>query len=285
MSIGRRKVAAGFGWVALISFLGNFLSFLTTLVLAKLLVPQEFGIVALASMTIEVLKLLKDMGLTEAIVYQKRDDHLALDTANTILVGFNAVLFVLACIAAPLVARSYNQPIVTPDIIVMATCMVWDSLRAVPRALVRRNVEFRLLVVPEVLPILVSTITSIGMALAGFGVWSLVVKTVLHSLLGAWLLRSVSLYTPRFRYDRDAAREMLSYGRVIATTTVLLVILYNIDRFFVSKVVGLAALGVFELAMRIAELPVKNFAFLVGSVMFPVFSRLDVREPCLGRRS
>jgi O-antigen/teichoic acid export membrane protein len=76
---------------------------------------------------------------------------------------------------------------------------------------------------------------------------------------------------------------MLSYGRVIATTTVLLVILYNIDRFFVSKVVGLAALGVFELAMRIAELPVKNFAFLVGSVMFPVFSRLDSTREVLGK--
>jgi PST family polysaccharide transporter len=263
------------------SYSGNVVSLLTTLVLAKLLAPQEFGIIGIASMTIEVIKLLKDMGLSEAIVYQKRDDHLALDTANTILLGFSAVLFVVACVAAPFVARFYNQPIVTPVLIVMATSLIWDALRAVPRALLRKNVEFRRLVVPELVPVLVSTTLSIVMAYAGFGVWSLVVKTVLHSLMGAWLLRNVIPYTPQFRYDRNAARELLSYGHVIATTTVLLVILYNIDRFYVSRVVGLAALGVFELAMRIAELPVKNFAFLVGSVMFPVFSRLDNTRPVL----
>jgi PST family polysaccharide transporter len=257
------------------SYSGNVLSLVTTLILAKLLIPQEFGIISIASMTIEVIKLIKDMGLSEAIVYQKREDPIALDTANTILVGFNAILFVVASIAAPFVARFYNQPIVTPVLIVMATSLIWDSLRAVPRALIRKNVEFRRLVMPELLPVVVSTATSIVMAFAGFGVWSLVVKTVLHSLLGAWLLRNTSSYTPRFRYDRNAARELFSYGQVIATTTVLLVLLYNVDRFFVSKLAGLAALGAYELAMRIAEMPVKNFSFLVGSVMFPVFSKLD----------
>jgi len=279
--IGHRKVAAGFGWGALISLSGNLVSFLATLILAKLLVPQEFDIVAIAAMTIEVLKLLKDMGLSEAIVYQKRDDHLALDTANTILVGFHTALFILACVAAPFVARFYKQPIVTPVLIVMATSLIWDSLRAVPRALARKNVEFRRLVIPEVVPLAVSSALSIVMAFAGFGIWSLVVKTVLHSLLGAVFLRTINSYKPRFRYDREAARELFSYGRVIATTTVLLVVLYNIDRFFVSKVAGLAALGVYELALRIAELPVKNFAFLVGSVMFPVFSRLDSTRAAL----
>src|SRR5262245_44301284 len=257
------------------SYSGNVLSLVTTLILAKLLVPQEFGIIGIASMTIEVIKLIKDMGLSEAIVYQKREDHIALDTANTILVGFNSVLFIITCIAAPFVARFYQQPIVTPVLIVMATSLVWDSLRAVPRALIRKQVEFRKLVMPELLPIVVSTALSIVMAFAGFGVWSLVVKTVLHSLLGAWLLRNSLSYTPRFRYDHTAARELFSYGQVIAKTTVLLVLLYNIDRFFVSKLAGLAALGAYELAMRIAEMPVKNFSFLVGSVMFPVFSKLD----------
>jgi O-antigen/teichoic acid export membrane protein len=257
------------------SYSGNILSLVTTLILAKLLVPEQFGIIGIASMTIEIIKLLKDMGLSEAIVYQKRDDHIALDTANTILVGFNIALFMIACIAAPFVANFYKQPIVTPVLIVMATSLVWDSLRAVPRALIRKNVEFRRLVVPELLPIVISTALSVVMAFSGLGVWSLVAKTVVHSLLGAWLLRGALSYTPQFRYDRRAARELFSYGQVIATTTLLLVLLYNIDRFFVSKLAGLAALGAYELALRIAEMPVKNFSFLVGSVMFPVFSKLD----------
>jgi PST family polysaccharide transporter len=281
VSVGGRKVAAGFGWVALMSYSNNVLSLLATLLLARLLGPHEFGIIGVASMTIEIVRMAKDMGLSEAIVYQKRDDHIALDTANTILVGFNVGLFVIACIAAPFVASFYKQPIVTPVLIVMATSLLWDALRAVPRALMRKNVDFRRLVIPEVVPIVVSTTTSVMMAFTGFGVWSLVVKTVLHSMLGAWLLRNTSTYTPRFRFDRTVARELFSYGQVIATTTVLLVILYNLDRFFVSKLAGLAALGAYDLALRIAEMPVKNFSFLVGSVMFPVFSKLDSTRPAL----
>jgi O-antigen/teichoic acid export membrane protein len=282
-TVTKRQVLSGFGWQAVSLYTNRLVGLATTLILAKLLVPEQFGVVTIASMIIEVLQLLKDMGLSEALIYQKRDDHVLIDTAHTILVGFNAVLFLLASAIAPFAAHYYHNPILLPVIIVLSSNLVWDSLRAVPRTLVRRNIDFGKLVIPEIVPVATSCVISIVMALTGFGVWSLVAKTVVHSLLGFVLLRQILPYRPHFRYDREAARELFKYGKFIVGTTMLLVLLYNVDRFLVSAVLGVAAVGVFDLAMRISDLPVKQFSHMMGTVMFPVFSKIERSGEGVGR--
>jgi O-antigen/teichoic acid export membrane protein len=272
---GVRHVAAGFGWQAFTSYSNRLFGFITTLILAKVLTPEHFGLVGIASMLLEMLQILKDMGISEALIAHKRDDQETIDTAHVILVGFNTLLFLLAVIASPFAARFYDNSLVMPVIIVMSSNLIWDSLRSVPRTLVRKNIEFRQLVIPEVVPVFVTCAVSIVMALTGFGVWSLVAKTVLHSLMGLVLVRRLIPYRPRFRFHAEAARDLAQYGKFIIGATIVFVVLYNIDRFYVSKVEGLAALGLFELARTLAELPVKQFSFLVGSVMFPVFSKMN----------
>jgi O-antigen/teichoic acid export membrane protein len=275
MTVGARRIASGFGWQAFNSYANRFFSLIATLILAKVLTPEHFGLVAIASMILEALQILKDMGLSEALISQKRDDEALMNTAHTILVGFNAFLFILAALVSPLAARFYDNSLVMPVIIVMSSNLIWDSLRSVPRTMIRRNIEFHKLVVPEVVPVAISSAVSIAMALTGFGVWSLVAKAVLHSFIGLVLVHWTIPFRPRFAFDRDAARELFAYGKFIMGATILFVLLYNIDRFYVSKFAGVAALGLFELARSIAELPVRQFSFLVGAVMFPVFSRIE----------
>lgn len=282
-TVTKRQVLSGFGWQAFNTYTNRLVGLLTTLILAKLLTPEQFGVVTIASMIIEVLQLLKDMGLSEALIYQKRDDQVLVDTAHTILVGFNTILFLIATIVAPFAAHYYNSPLVLPVVIALSSNLIWDSLRSVPRTLIRRNIDFNKLVIPEVVPVAVSCIVSVVMALTGFGVWSLVAKTVIHSMLGFILLRQILPYRPRFRYDREAAHELFKYGKFIVGTTMLLVLLYNIDRFLVSSVLGVAAVGIFDLAMRISDLPVKQFSHMMGTVMFPVFSKIERSGEGLGR--
>jgi PST family polysaccharide transporter len=280
-NVTRRQVAAGFGWVALSNYSNRVLGLVSTLILAKVLTPADFGLVAIASMMLEVIQIFKDMGLSEAVIYQRREDRAALDTAHTMLVAYSAVLFLIAAAAAPLVAQFYDNPTILPVAVLMSSNLVVNSFRAVPLAVIRKNLENRKLVLPEVVPVTLSSLVSIAMALTGFGVWSLVAKSVLNSLLALLLLQWVMPFRPRFAFHRAEARELFQYGRFIVSTTLLLVLLYNVDRFFVSRVAGIAALGVFELAMRVAELPVKQFSFLVGAVMFPVFSRIEKTGPAL----
>lgn len=276
-----RQVASGFGWIALCNYANRILGLLSTLILAKLLTPADFGLVAIAAMMLEVIQLLKDMGLSEAVIYSKREDRAAIDTAHTILVGYNVVLVLLAVVAAPFVARFYENPTVMPVIVLMASNLVLNSLRAVPLTLVRKNLDYQSLVIPDVVPVTVASVLSIAMAFAGFGVWSLVAKSIVQSLLAMALTHYLLPFRPRFAFDREAAVELLKYGKFVAGTSVMLVALYNLDKFYVSKIGGIAALGVFQLAITIAEMPVKQISFLVGAVMFPAFSKMERTGPAL----
>lgn len=275
MDISAKKVFSSFSWVALISYANRFLGFVTTLILAKFLDPKDFGLVAIASMVIEVLKIFKDLGLSEALIYKKEQIEEASNTAYFLIVGFHIVLFILASIVSHFAGNFYNNSLVMPIIIVMSSNLVWDSLRAIPRALLRKNIEFKKLVMPEVLPVLVASVVSLVMAFTGFGVWSLVVRTVLHSILGMILLGRIYPYKPTFNFNIGIAKELFHYGKFIMATSMMLVILYNIDKFYVSKFSGIEFLGFYELAMRISDLPVKELSHVIGSVMFPVFSKMN----------
>lgn len=273
MGFGTRKILSGLAWSGVGLYTIRLLGLVTTLVLAKVLVPADFGLVAIASMLVAILQLLKDMGLSEAIIYQQDRSERVLDTAHTLLVGLYFLLFLIAAALAPVVAHFYKTPDATPVIIITASTLVWDSARAVPRAVFRRELAFRSLFLPEVVPVGVACVVSLIMALHGYGVWALVAKTVLHSILGMVLLGFSTPYRPKFRYDGAVARQLLQYGKFIMGATILFVAVYNIDKFYVSRFAGLAALGMYELAVRISDLPVREFSFVVGSVMFPVLAK------------
>jgi O-antigen/teichoic acid export membrane protein len=268
-------IARSLSWSALIVYANRALGLVTLLLLAKLLDPRDFGIVAVASIIIEVLRISKDMGIGEALIYQKDESPDTLDTAHTILLTYSLALFAAAAVIAPFAARYYDNWLITPVVIIMASNLVWDATRGVARTIYRRRLDFRGLVIPEVVPMAIASVVSVVMAWLGFGVWSLVVRTVLHSILGAVLLRLRGLYQPRLRFRRESARALFGYGRYIVGSSVLFVALYNIDKFYVSTALGLAALGMYELAVRISDLPVKEVSHVIGSVMFPVFARLD----------
>lgn len=276
-----RKAAAGFWWVALSKYVTRFLGFLTTLVLAKLLAPEDFGLVALAAMLINVLTIFKDMGLGQALIYRREETGEASDTAFYLLLGLNTMLFLLAAALAPLAASFYDNALVAPIVILMSTNLIFIALRGVPDALIRRNVDFKKLVVPEIAPVVVGAAVGVWMAYAGYGVWSLVVKGLIVDVIATVMIWKYTNYRPAWRFDKQVARELLTYGKYIVGTSIFAVALYNIDRFYVSKMEGLAVLGIYTLALTIANIPVSEFGHLVCRVIFPVFSRVNHDAPAL----
>lgn len=283
MNVTGSRIASGFGWVALSSYGNRVLGFVTTLIMAKFLAPADFGLVAIASILIEVLRLFKDMGLSQALIYTKEDIKRAANTAFWLMVGVNLVLFGLAAAAAPFAAKFYSNGLVTPVIILMSSNMVWNSLRAVPTSLIRKEIDFKKLVIPDIVPVALASAVSIVMAFKGCGVWSLVVRSLTWNIGGMLLIWKFTWFRPNFSFDKVVARKLWSYGKYIVGASVLFVALYNVDKFYVSKFVGIEALGFYALAIGIANIPVSELSHLVGSVMFPVFSKLNENPEALQR--
>lgn len=261
--------------MALIKYSNDALGFITTLILARLLAPEDFGLVAVAGMVIEALRIFKDLGLSQALIYRQDDIERASHTMFLMVVGLNICVFICAVLISPLAGMFFDTPSVIPVIAVMASNLVWTSVRAVPDALLNKSLSFNKLVVPELVPVMLGSAISIGMAYQGYGVWSLVVRSLIISLGGMILIWPYTSYRPSFCFDKAVAQELMQYGRHIVGSSVMLVVLYNIDKFFISKFVGLGALGVYAMACTIANLPITQFAHIVCRLMFPVFSRMN----------
>lgn len=284
MTSGSKKIIGGFGWVALVKYSNDALGFLTTLILAKLLTPEDFGLVAVAGMVIETLRIFKDLGLGQALIYRQDDIERASHTMFFLVVGLNVFIFFCAVSLSPLAGRFFNNSAVVPIIAIMASSLIWTSLRAVPDALINKELSFQKMVVPEMVPVGVGSIVGIGMAYQGFGVWSLVVRSLIVSIGGMALIWPYTSYRPAFQFDRGIAHDLLKYGRHIIGSSVVMVAVYNIDKFFISKIIGVGALGAYAMASNIANLPISQFGHIVCRLMFPVFSRMN-REVSVLRSS
>lgn len=270
-----KKIVGGLGWVALSQYANRLFGFVTTLILAKLLVPEDFGLVAVAVMLVDVLKLFRDMGLGQALIHRRDDIEAASHTAFFLLISVNVVLYLGAIMLAPTAAEFYQNPAVTMVLIVISSNLVWFSMRAVPDALVRKSIDFKKLVVPELVPAILGSVIAISMAYNGFGVWSLVVKSLVSDMLGTALIWRYTEFRPALRFNWKIAREMMHYGKYIIGNSIFLVVVYNVDRFYLSKYGGLALLGLYTVAFTIANLPTTEVGHIICRVMFPVFSRLN----------
>ncbi len=275
MSEEARKIVTGLGWVSAASYLNRAFGFVTTLILARLLAPDQFGAVAVGAMMVDALKIFRDMGLGQALIFRKEDSALANDTALTMILGLNVFLFAIATVTSPLVSRFFGDPSLTPVLIVMSVNLIPIAVRSVPEALIRKHAHFNRLAVPEVAPVLISSILGIVLAMMGFGVWSLVARTLSATVLAAIIIWFYVDYRPRLRFDREIARELFHYGKFVVGATLLTVALYNVDKLYLGRFAGVGGLGIYTMAWAVASIPVTEFGHLLCRVAFPIFCRVS----------
>ncbi len=270
----KRQVASGLFWVALSTVASRLVSFLTTLILAKLLVPADFGLVALALLAINSLQFFQELGFGAALIYRQEDVEEATHTAFFSIIAMSLILYGVAAVGAPAVAHFFATPRLTAVLRVLALIMVIGSFGQVPYVLLAKELDFRRRAAPDLIAGFGGSVLSIALALSGFGVWSLVYGQLLESGLRAASVWWVCPWRPRFRFRWDLARDLFGYGKHIISARVLIFFITNIDDAFVGKLNGDAALGFYGLAYKISNLPATQITRLINQVMFPAFSRM-----------
>ncbi|MCD6291178.1 MAG: lipopolysaccharide biosynthesis protein, partial [Anaerolineae bacterium] len=267
----------GFFWVALSTIASRLVSFLTTLILARLLTPADFGLVALALLAINSLQFFQELGFGAALIYRQEDVEEASYTAFFSIVCMSLLLYTLSALGAPLVARFFDSPGLTSVLRVLALIMVIGSFGQVPYVLLSKELDFRRRAAPDVLSGFGGSVLAIGLALSGFGVWSLVYGQILESALRTVLVWRFCPWRPRRSFSWSIARDLFGYGKHIVGSRVLIFFITNIDDAFVGKLAGSTALGLYGLAYKISNLPATQITRLINQVMFPAFSRMQNR--------
>lgn len=249
-------------------------SFFRLLILARLLVPQDFGLLAIGAGTIQMILALTDFGMVPALVQRlqldEEDYHAAWSVNLT-----RALLVAVAIVAfAPLIASVYREPDATPIIRALALGPVLEATASIKTAQLMRELQFRALALMSLASVIVDAIVAVSLANA-LGVWALVAGSLSGALALVIASYLVAPYRPRFSLDPHRTRPLVRFGRWVFLSSVVAVAGSLALQMVISRQLGAASLGLYYLVIRMALLPSAVATEVVGSVAFPVYAQLQ----------
>jgi O-antigen/teichoic acid export membrane protein len=251
----KRRVARGLFWSITLTWTGMVSGFVILVALGRLLGPESYGLVTMAMIVIGFGDLfVVDSGFGAAIIQRKElnDDHC--DAAFWLLVGSSVIAMAVFMVVAPLVAASFDQPLVTDLIRALSLTLPLGALSAVPSALLSRELRFRALAARRFISGTGGGIAAIGMALAGWGVWSLVGFHLVQKALAVVVAWTAHRWRPRFSFSSVRARELWSFSMAMFGIRVLQFAEMAMLRGLLGLFFGPAVLGYFFMARSVTRL-------------------------------
>jgi len=272
LSLGRRAVR-GTLWVGASSWINRLVLLVVLAILAQRLSPREFGVLSVLGLARNALVIFGGYGFGDAVVYQRDRIRQAARTAFTITTVLGVLLGLALLPAAPAVAAFFRVPEATGPIRAYALVIAVGTAVRVPLAMLTRELAFARRFVPEAVGSVAGGLVTIGAALGGRGVWSVVVGDVVREVLVFALAFAVLPERFGFGWDRGLAVRMWRYARHSLTSEVFEFSLQNVDYALVGRLLGPVALGYYTLAFRIAILPFLVVAYVLAGVSFPFYAR------------
>jgi O-antigen/teichoic acid export membrane protein len=281
-SIKRKSVRGGAAAV-LGQGAGMALQMTTTIVLARLLSPADYGLQSMVITLTAFVSLFKDAGLNFATVQRETMTNEQISTLFWINVALGAFLTIIVAAAAPLLAAFYREPRLLWLTVASASIFLFNSLSAQHRALLERAMRFSTSVKIDMLCALVGAIIAIAMAARGFGYWSLICQNISLPIVGmiaTWIAMPWFPGKPRWTED---LREMLRFGGTITLNLFVVYIGYNAEKVLLGRYWGAAPLGIYGRAYQLATLPVQQFFGAVYVVAFSTLARVHGDSERLNR--
>ncbi len=256
-------------------FSGRVITPITSIVLAHLLVPADFGIFSVAVVAQLALLSFNDLGISNAIVWWKGDVKEAARTATTLAIIVSGTLFGLCVIAAPFIAEAMSTPAATGVIRLLSVSVVIDGIASVPVGLLNREFQQKRRAAADWVGFITSTGLTIGLAAAGFGAWSLAWGRLVGNVVLTSTLYALADHRPRPGWSPSIARALLRYGLPLAGASLLVFTMLNVDYVVVARVLGPGALGLYTIAFNLASWPSNVLSQTIRRVSIPTFSHLQ----------
>jgi O-antigen/teichoic acid export membrane protein len=268
------RAGSAIAW-KLVQLVGVKLIFLVRLfVLGRLLGPGEFGLFAVSLVVLDFLLRITDFGMVPALVQRPGAERRHYDAAWTVGLLRAGVVGVAVFAAAPLVADLFKEPRATDLVRVLALRPLLEAGASIGVAELTRQLRFRPLVWIQFSEAIVNTVVSIALV-RPLGVWALIVGPIAGALTSLTVSYVVAPYRPRLSLDTGAMLPLLQYGRWIYARALIAPLGISILQLAVSRQRGVAELGLYFLACKVAFLPTEVANGVVGAVAFPLYARLQ----------
>jgi lipopolysaccharide exporter len=273
-SLSRRAATGGF-WVVASRGLSRAFAVARLVILARILAPADFGLMGTALLVISTLEAFSQTGFESALVQNKRDIEEYLDTAWTVLVLRGIALFLVLYLIAPYVAVFFDEPVSELILKVSGVSVLLQAFSNIGITCFYRELEFGKQFAYESSGMLVDFLVATMGAITLQSVWALVFGLLAGNLARCIASYAMHPYRPRLGLDSVKAKELFGYGKWVLGSKILIYMGVHIPKIFVGRLLGVAALGFYEMAYQISNVPATEITYALGRVAFPVYSKVQ----------
>jgi O-antigen/teichoic acid export membrane protein len=277
----KQKTVSGLFW----SFVDNSaklgITFVVNIILARLLTPREFGLIGLTTVFVAVSQSIIDSGFKQALIRKQNCTQVDFSTVFYFNLLVSVGLYLLLSLGSGLIARFFAEPQLAAIIPVLGLLLISNGLAIVQQAQLTKEINFKLQTRISIIAAFVSGAVGISMALAGYGVWSLVATTLSRSIVEGVLLWLWNGWRPALIFSSDSFKEMFSFGSKLMAGGLLNTIYQNIYVLIIGRYFSAAELGYYTRADEFKRFPSQNLSSIVQRVSYPVLSVIQDDIPKL----
>lgn len=274
MSIKEQSLT-GVKWNALGHFFTHGVNFVLGLLIARMLMPEDYGVIGMLAIFTAIANAFVDSGFSNALVRKPDRTEVDCSTAFYFNIVVGALAYGLLFLGAPLIAAFYDMPILTDVIRVLSLTIFINSLGIVPNALRTVAIDFKSQAYASVFSAIISGLIGLYMAYHGYGVWALVWQTILGAALGVVIIWLLARWTPSWTYSWQSFRTMFSYGSKLLLSSLIHRTYTYVSNLLIGKFYTPTYLGYYDRGLQMAAWPsLKMFRVLHG-VTFPILAKVQ----------
>ena len=273
--IQSQKVFSGIRWSAIGQVVNQVLRFCVTIVLARLIAPEDFGLLGMATVITGFIGIFHSLGTAGIIVQKETLAPELLSSLYVLNIAMGCVLSMSLALSAPYIAILYNNPDVTLVVRLLGLTFVISSLGLVHRSLLRRDMCFDRLVQIDFATAIVQGCTAIVLAYLGWKVWALVTASITSSIISTCLLWRMRPWHFLWIFRWAEVKEAMGFGLNLTGSQIVEYLLSNTDKFIIARYLGPMSLGYYSMAYNLYKVPQQTITGIITSVLFPVFSRMQ----------
>lgn len=272
------KFLSGLSWTFIQNVVVKGVGLLFTILLARILSPDDYGLIGMLSVFIALSQVFVESGIAEAIIQKKECSKKDYSTAFVFNVVIALFVYVSLFCAAPYIALFYKSPELCDLTRVLSLNILIGSFTIVQRAQLTREMDFRSLAIVAIMGVVIGGIIGLIMAYTGFGVWSLVAQTIIGTLVTFGIYPFFTKWHPQFSFSSDSFRQLWKYGSKLVVTGILNVLITNMSAMLIGRFYKRDQVGFYTRGQGFAEVPAFIFLSVLSSVSFPLLCKYQTER-------
>lgn len=271
----KKKTVSGMIWSALQRFGTMGISFVSNIVLARLLTPDDYGCIGMLAIFITVSNTFVDGGFGSALIQKKEPTQKDYSTIFWLNLFISVVIYGILYISAPAVSRFYDIPLLSSVLRVQGIVLIINALNIVQTNQLRKSINFKRLAVIYIASQIVGAVCAIVLAYMGWGVWALVAQQIIASSITSVILWVMNRWLPQLCFSFDSFKQLFSFGGFILASNLINTFCNNVQGLLIGKFFNPAILGYYTQAYKLEDVASHSISSVVEQVAYPVFSKVQ----------